>query len=66
MYYPRTDEPNRQAPPPGYDSVYGQKGTHHGGIGSLNYDEIAIYGISQAILPKYVIVYSKDGEKLLL
>ena len=66
MYYARTDEPNRQAPPPGYDSVYGQKGTHHGGIGSLNYDEIAIYGISEAILPKYVIVYSKDGERLLL
>ena len=66
MYYAKTDEPHRKAPPSGYHSVYGQKGIHQGGIGSLNYDEIVIYGISEAILPKYVIVYSKDGEKLLL
>ena len=65
-YYARTDEPNRRAPPPGYDSTYGQRGTHKGGIGSLNYDEVAIYGKSEAILPKYIIVYQNNGINLLL
>ena len=65
-YYARTDEPNRRAPPPGYDSTYGQRGTHKGGIGSLNYDEVAIYGKSEAILPQYIIVYQNNGVNLLL
>lgn len=65
-YYAPTDEPNMTAPPLGYDSVFGQKGTHHGGSGSLNYNEVAIYGISEAILPMYIIVYQNNGVKLLL
>ena len=36
------------------DSVYGNSG------GTLNYEEVAIYE-SRAILPEFVIVYSKDG-----
>ena len=65
-YYAPTDEPNRRAPPPGYDCTFGKRGTHRGGIGSLNYNEVAIYGISEAILPKYIIVYQNNGVNLLL
>ena len=65
-YYASTDEPNIKAPPPGHDSTFGQKGRHHGGIGSLNYNEVAIYGISEAILPKFIIVYQNNGTNLLL
>ena len=65
-YYAPTDEPDRKAPPLDYDSVYGQKGTHRGGRGSLNYNEVAIYGISEAILPMYIIVYQNNGVNLLL
>lgn len=42
-------------PPHGYNSVYGQQGC-------LNYDEIVLYN-SRAILPRYVIIYEKDGIK---
>ena len=42
-YEPPTDDPSLRQPPLGYDSIYGRKGVHHGGIGSLNYDEVAIY-----------------------
>ena len=48
------DSPSLTGAPQGYDSVYGQHG------GSLNYDEIVLYH-RHAILPKYVIVYQKDG-----
>jgi len=45
-----------QGPPPGYDSVHGL-----GGSGSvLNYDEVVLYD-PYSILPRYVIVYQKDG-----
>ena len=48
------DQSSLRSPPQGYDSVYGQKG------GSLNYDEIVLYR-PEPILPKYVIVYQKNG-----
>ena len=42
-----------QCPPPGYQSVWGQKGDH------LNYDEACVYNTNQAV-PSYLIVYSLD------
>lgn len=39
--------------PQGYDCIYGHQGC-------LNYDEIVFYN-SRAIIPRYVIVYQKDG-----
>ena len=53
-YIETHDQTKLKAPPPGYDSVYGQHG------GRLNYDEIVLYN-EDAILPKYVIMYQKDG-----
>ncbi|KAL5516928.1 hypothetical protein EMCRGX_G002379 [Ephydatia muelleri] len=50
----QTDQTHLVAPPPGYDSVYGQPG------GSLNYPEIVMYD-EASILPRYVIVYQKEG-----
>ena len=50
-------------PPPGFDSVYGKPGTHKAGKSSLNYAELAVYH-SNAILPKFIIVYEKDGIEL--
>ncbi|KAL5516947.1 hypothetical protein EMCRGX_G002404 [Ephydatia muelleri] len=50
----QTDQTHLVAPPQGYDSVYGQPG------GSLNYPEIVIYD-EASILPRYVIIYQKDG-----
>ena len=49
-----TDQTHLTAPPQGYDSVYGQPGS------SLNYPEIVLYD-EEAILPRYVIMYQKDG-----
>ena len=52
-------EGNRQhltGPPPGYDSVYGQVGS------KLNYPEIVVYK-PEAVLPRYVILYEKDGTQ---
>ena len=43
-----------KGPPPGYDSVYGQVGC------KLNYPEIVVYN-SDAVMPRYIIVYRKDG-----
>ena len=50
-----TDKDNETlvAPPLGYDSV-------HGSGGVLNYDEIVLFD-SDAILPKAIVVYKKDG-----
>lgn len=48
------DETTLKSPPNGHDSVYGKKG------GALNYDEIVLYK-SEAINPKYIIFYTKDG-----
>ena len=64
-YYAPSNEPSRNAPPPGYDSTFGQKGIHRG-RSSLNYNEVAIYGISEAILAKFIIVYQNNGTNLLL
>ena len=47
-----------RAPPEGYDSVYGITG------GELNYEEITLFN-SNAILPKYIIMYRKDGTNRL-
>ena len=41
-------------PPQGYDSVYGKTGQ------SLNYEELVLY-CKNSILPKYVIMYQRDG-----
>ena len=43
-----------KTPPQGFDSVYGNTG------GELNYAEITVFK-SEAILPKYIILYKKDG-----
>ena len=53
------DQTHLKAPPPGYDSVYGKSG------GRLNYDEIILYN-KDAILPRYVIMYQKDGVERLV
>jgi len=45
-----------QGPPPGYDSVYGQVGC------KLNYPEIVVYN-PDAVMPRYIIVYRKNGVK---
>ena len=42
------------SPPQGYDSVYGEVG------GSFNYPEIVVYK-PNAVKPRYIIVYQKDG-----
>ena len=45
-------------PPSGYDCVYGRTG------GDLNYEEITLFN-PDAILPKYIISYVKNGvEKI--
>ena len=53
-YILRTDNVNLQGPPPGYDCVYGVAGS------SLNYAEIVVYN-PDAVVPRYIIVYQKDG-----
>eukprot|EP00731_Ephydatia_muelleri_P002163 Em0001g2163a len=50
----QTNQTHLVTPPQGYDSVYGQPGH------ALNYPEIVIYD-EASILPRYVIVYQKDG-----
>lgn len=46
-------------PPPGYDSVYGQVGS------KLNYPEIVVYK-PEAVLPRFIIIYERDGTQHLL
>ena len=41
-------------PPPGYDSVYGEVSS------KLNYPELVVYE-PEAVLPRYIILYQKDG-----
>ena len=53
-YTLKKDNKQLTSPPQGYDSVHGQTG------GSLNYEEIVLYQ-PDAILPRYIIVYQKDG-----
>ena len=55
-YTLQKDDRSLIGPPPGYQSIYGQKGVN------LNYEEILLPK-ADAILPKYIIVYRKDGEK---
>ena len=43
-----------QGPPGGFDSVYGKVGK------DLNYPEIVLYN-PDAVLPRYIILYKKDG-----
>ena len=50
----KDDNTTLKAPPPGYDSVYGQHGR------ALNFDEIVLYK-SEALLPTHIVVYTKDG-----
>ena len=51
-----TNHTHLTAPPPGYDSVYGQAAAG----GSLKYSEIVLYE-EVPILPRYIIMYEKDG-----
>ena len=53
-YYVKENRQHLSGPPAGYDSVYGQIGV------SLNYPEIIIYN-ADAVMPRYIIVYRKDG-----
>lgn len=53
-YTVTNDQTKLKAPPQGCDSVYGASG------GTLNYDEIVLYR-SESVLPKYAIVYRRDG-----
>lgn len=54
-YLLRRDDQSLQGPPASCHSIYGQAG------GSLNFDEIVLPR-ADAILPKCIIVYRKDGE----
>ena len=54
-YQLRSDDEKLTAPPAGHNSVHGKAG------GSLNYDELVLYNPDGA-LPKYIIVYTRDGE----
>ncbi len=50
---------DRRGPPKGYHSIYCRAGI------SLNYDEIGL-PYPDAILPRYIIVYQKDGVERLI
>ena len=54
-YKLRKDDTSLHGPPSGYHSIYGEAGA------SLNYEEIVLPK-ADAILPKYIIIYRKDGE----
>ena len=53
-YSLQTNGQTLTGPPQGYDSVYGQVGD------KLNYPEVVVYK-PEAVLPRYIIVYQKDG-----
>ena len=53
-YLLKTNSEQLTGPPRGFDSVYGQAG------GKLNYPEIVVYN-PDAVMPRYIIVYRKDG-----
>ena len=53
-YRLETNSQRRTGPPPGYDSVYGQVGS------KLNYPEIVVYE-PDAVIPRFIILYQKDG-----
>ena len=52
---PPTDDTYKELTKPlqGYDSIYGQGGC-------LNFEEIVVYECEK-LMPRYVIVYQKDG-----
>ena len=53
-YRLETNSQHRMGPPLGYDSVYGQVGS------KLNYPEIVVYK-PDAVIPRFIILYQKDG-----
>ena len=55
-YYLQTDSIDLKGPPPGYDCVFGQVGSR------LNYAEVVVYN-PDAVVPRYIIVYQKDGVR---
>lgn len=58
--YPMTtNDTSRDGPPVGYDSIHGKTG------GNLNYEEIVLPK-PEAILPKYIVLYQKDGTHKLI
>ena len=54
-----TNNTKLTGPPPGYDSIHGKKGQY------LNYEEVVLPR-ADAILPKYIIVYKKEGTHKLI
>lgn len=54
-YYVRNNRQHLQRPPTGYDSVYGNIGE------DLNYEEQVVYK-SEAVLPRYIIVYTSSNS----
>lgn len=55
-YVVKQDDMTLEAPPQGYDSVHGRGGSDS----SFNYDELVTYN-PDSILPRYVVVYQKNG-----
>ena len=55
-YILKKDDTSLNGPPCTYHSIFGKTG------GSLNYEEIVLPK-ADAILPKYIILYRKDGEQ---
>ena len=58
-YKVKKSDPSLKGPPRGYHSIWGKPGE------DLNYDEIVV-PFSDAILPRYIIIYKKDGVKKLI
>ena len=56
-YELKSDISSLTSPPDGYDSVYGRGAKDS----TLNYDELVVYN-PDCVLPRYVLVYQKDGE----
>ena len=54
-YELRNTDQKLRRPPPGYNSIFGQVGQ------DLNFPEIVLHN-PDAILPRYIIIYQKDGE----
>ncbi|KAG6541983.1 hypothetical protein Mapa_016620 [Marchantia paleacea] len=55
QYRTKTNYLGLTSPPQGFDSVWGEPGVN------LNYDEVVVYN-SRAILPSYIIVYTKKSN----
>lgn len=55
-YVMKQDDVKLKGPPKGFDSVHGRGGSDS----SLNYDELVIYN-PDSILPRYVVVYQRNG-----